>query len=312
MFTLPEAREWVKQVADLPKSPLLSGKPGKGKVLLSTQLKGGSCKTMTAMNIAQGLSLRGRKVLVIDLDPQASITELCGVLAYMQLSVDDTVLNSVLDPQNFHLKDVVLETYWDGIDVIPAHPGLFSAEFHLPAMTNTDNKFRFWAQMRLAVEPLREHYDYIVVDTAPSLSYLTINGLMAADALIMPLVPESIDFMSSVSFWGLFADMAETFLARGEQKKYDFISVLLSKVDNVPNGPTSSVRSWAQSAYGDWMQMIEIPKSSVVGASGLALSTVFDMSKGVVPERSLDRIRDPLVAYCKWLDEQYTDHWEAT
>gem|GEM_PF-4880135 len=101
------------------------------------------------------------------------------------------------------------------LDLIPAHTSLFSAEFHLPAMTARNRRFSFWDLLRTGLAPLRAHYDYIMMDTAPSLSYLTINALMAADALIVPLVPESLDFMSSVAFWSLFVDMSGTFLNRG-------------------------------------------------------------------------------------------------
>lgn len=309
IFSLPEAQEWVRQVADFPKTPLDTKGIGAGKVLLTSNFKGGSTKSTTAMNLAQGLSLRGRKVLIIDVDPQASISELCGLYAEKDLNMDDTIYNHIAEPENFPLMDVVQETYWAGIDIIPAHTSLFSAEFVLPSKVNEDRSFRFWSVLREGLEPVRQHYDYIVIDTAPSLSYLTINALIAADALIMPLVPESLDFMSSVSFWSLFSDMASNFLGRGEKKTYDFISVLLSKVDYSPAASSSVVRSWAQRAYTDWMHTIEIPASSVASGSGLALATVFDMSKGDVPERSLARVRDPMVDYCRWVDEQYADHW---
>ena len=311
IYSLVEARRWVQEVADIERSPLLEEKPGQGKVLLASNFKGGSTKTTTACTLAQGLTLRGRRVLVIDVDPQASITELCGLYAEKDVREQDTVLSHLYEPSKSPLLDVVQETYWDGMDLIPAHTGLFSAEFHLPAMTARSQGFKFWNLLRSGVEPLRERYDYIVMDSAPSLSYLTINAMMAADALIMPLVPESLDFMSSVSFWSLFSDMSRSFLERGEEKSYDFISVLLSKVDYGPASSSAVVRSWTQRAYQDWMHTIEIPASSVVSSSGLGLSTVFDMSKGDVPEKSLARARDPMVEYCRWVDEQYTEHWRA-
>lgn len=311
MYTLQDAREWVRQVADFPKTPLDTKGIGSAKVLLSANFKGGSTKTTTAMTLAQGLSLRGRKVLVIDLDPQASITELCGMYAEKDITEEDTVLSYVVDPDSYPLESIVQSTYWDGIDIIPAHTGLFAAEFHLPAMSAKNRDFVFWAVIREGLEPLRSKYDYIVIDTAPSLSYLTINGLMAADALIMPLVPESLDFMSSVSFWSLFSDMSETFLKRGEKKVYDFISILLSKVDSSMTSGSSVVRSWAQRAYADWMHTIEIPSSTVASSSGLALATVFDMSKGDVAERSLARVRDPMTEFCRWVDEQFDEHWRT-
>ncbi len=82
IFSLKDARTWVQQVSDIYQTPLVTGtRDHRGRVLITANFKGGSCKTTTTMCIAQGLSLRGRRVLVIDLDPQASLSELCGLYA---------------------------------------------------------------------------------------------------------------------------------------------------------------------------------------------------------------------------------------
>lgn len=306
VFTLKEARDWVRAEAGITQRPASA----QGKVLICANFKGGSTKTTTSMCLAQGLSLRGRKVLVIDLDPQASLTELCGVYAEKEVTEDETVLPFIYDPGTEKLADVVQPTYWDGIDVIVSHPQLFGAEFQIPAMIKADSTFKFWTLLRQGLEPLRHEYDYIILDSAPSLSYLTINALMAADAIVMPLVPESLDFISSVSFWSLFSDLTENFIERGEDKEYDFVSVLLSKVDYGAASSAPIVRSWANRAYGDWLETIEIPASSVMSNGALAVSTVFDIGKWDGDRRTLGRIREPLEAYCKWIDDHYVGVWQ--
>jgi chromosome partitioning protein len=311
IFSLAEARAWVQEVSRVERSPLLDGKAGAAKIIVMANFKGGSTKTTTAMNVAQGLSLLGRKCLLIDLDPQASATELCGLYAEKDVKEEHTVLPFIYEGNLADLDAVIQTTYWDGLDLIPAHTALFSAEFHLPAMTSRDASFRFWNVLRHGLDHLRDRYDYIILDSAPSLSYMTINALMAADSLVMPLVPESLDFMSSVSFWSLFSDMGATFVDRGEQKTFDFISVLLSRVDRSATSSAPVVRSWAQRAYADWMHTIEIPASSVASNIGLGLGTVHDLSKGDVDDRSLSRAKEPFTLYCQWIDEQYTEHWRA-
>lgn len=307
-FTLAETRRWFQQVSMTLKSRLLDGGDGLGRVLAVSNFKGGSCKTTTAMCLAQGLSLRGRKVLVVDLDPQASLTELCGLYAEKMLGEDDTVLPHIYSPEEDKLEDVIQQTYWDGIDVIPAHPTLFAAEFYIPAQVSKQENFQFWGILRDGLAPLRCSYDYIILDTAPSLSYLTINGLMAADSMIMPLVPESLDFISSVSFWTLFNDMAGSFKDGGdENKKFDFVSVLLSRVDNSSTSSASVVRTWVQAAYGHWTSAIEVPASSVMSTGAVGLATVFDVSKWDGGNKTLARIREPLEQYCRWVDEFYME-----
>ncbi|MGF6735613.1 chromosome partitioning protein [Paraburkholderia youngii] len=312
-FSLAETRAWVQQVSPIKRSPLLEKGEAAGRIVVTSNFKGGSCKTTTTMCIAQGLSLRGRKVLLVDLDPQASLTELCGLYAEKMLGEDDTVLPFIYQPNDVELGDVVQPTYWDGIDVIPAHPTLFAAEFWIPSQVKTVKGYKFWSILRDGLAPLRRKYDYIILDTAPSLSYLTINGLMAADSMVMPLVPESLDFISSVSFWSLFNDMTPAFREGGDsEKKFDFVSILLSRVDNSSTSSAPIVRSWVQAAYGHWMSQTEVPASSVMSTGAVGLSTVFDVSKWEGGNKTLARIREPLEEYCRWMDDFYANKWGTT
>ncbi|MBB5428828.1 chromosome partitioning protein [Paraburkholderia atlantica] len=313
IFSLKEVRTWVQQVSDIYQTPLVTGtREHRGRVLITANFKGGSCKTTTTMCLAQGLSLRGRKVLVIDLDPQASLSELCGLYAEKDVTWEDTVLPFIYDPNiEGGLAAKVQSTYWDGLDVIPAHNYLHDAEFHLPTAQQTNPGFEFWSVLRKGVEPLRAQYDYIILDTAPSLSYMTLNGLMAADSMVMPLVPESLDFISSVSFWSLFAEVAHGFVEHEVDKTYDFISVLLSRVDYGTTSSAPVVRSWSQRAYGDWLNTTEVPASSVMSNGALAFSTVFDLSRSDAVAKTLARVKQPLLDYCKWIDDQYVAQWRA-
>ncbi|QDQ82254.1 ParA family protein [Paraburkholderia megapolitana] len=313
IFTLAEARNWVKQASSIYQTALVSGQGRhRGRVLITANFKGGSCKTTTTMCIGQGLSLRGRRVLVIDLDPQASLSELCGLYAEKDVTWEDTVLPFIYEPTlEGGLSSKVQSTYWDGLDVIPAHNYLHDAEFHLPTAQKDNPKYEFWSILRRGIEPLRAQYDYIILDTAPSLSYLTLNGLMAADAMVMPLVPESLDFISSVSFWSLFSEIAAGFVEHELDKTYEFISVLLSKVDYATTSSAPVVRSWAQRAYADWLSTVEIPASSVMSNGALAFSTVFDLSRADGVAKTLARVKQPLTEYCKWIDDQFVSQWRA-
>ena len=209
------------------------------------------------------------------------------------------------------LASKVQSTYWDGLDVIPAHNYLHDAEFHLPTAQKTNANFEFWSVLRKGIEPLRAQYDYIILDTAPSLSYMTLNGLMAADSMVMPLVPESLDFISSVSFWSLFAEVANGFVEHEVDKTYDFVSVLLSRVDYGTTSSAPVVRSWSQRAYGDWLHTTEIPASSVMSNGALG---VFDRVRPVARRdcgENLGAGKQPMVDYCKWIDDQYVAQWRA-
>jgi chromosome partitioning protein len=138
-FTLAEARQYVAAEGQFTPRP----EGCKGKKIAIGNFKGGVSKTTTAMTLAQGLTLFGRKVLLIDLDPQASLSALNGVLADSEVEESQTVLPLIYGEQA-DLRYAIQETYWDGIDLIPASAALFSAEFYLPFKQSKDKSFRFW------------------------------------------------------------------------------------------------------------------------------------------------------------------------
>ncbi|MEM5461205.1 ParA family protein [Paraburkholderia phytofirmans] len=313
-FTLAEARVWIKLASDIYQTRL-EGPDGnfRGKVLTTAQLKGGSAKTTTTVCLAQALTLFGRKVLLIDLDPQASASELCGLYAEKEITGEDTVLPYIYD-QNVEggLTAQVQSTYWNGLDIIPGHTFLYGAEFLLPARQKTMQGYRFWSVLREGLEPLRSQYDYILIDTSPSLSYMNLNALLAADALVMPMIPENLDFISSLAFWRLFSDVAEDFLPYEGDKVYDFISVLLSKVDYGKTSSAPVVRQWAQSAYGRWLDPFEIPASSVMSGGALSFSTALDIVSTHSSAKSLQRVKQPMMQYAKWLDDMFVKNWKES
>ena len=306
VFSLAEAQEWVRaegHILTRPEGVL-------GDIIVIANFKGGSTKTTTAMSLAQGLTLRGKSVLVVDLDPQASLTELCGMYAVQDVAEEDTVLPLVYGDEE-NLGYAVKETYWNNLFAIPAATPISAAEFAIPKKVMENRKFPFWRIIGDGLQPLREEFDYIIIDTSPSMSYLTINGLMAANAMVMPLVPESLDFISSTQFWGLFADLCRTFAELEPNKAFDFVSVLLSKVDNGPASAAPIVRSWSQRAYGDWLLPVEIPMSSVVGSEALEFATIYDIESWSGGKKTLDRIRDPFDEFCRLVDDEFTMKWNG-
>ncbi|HDR9103376.1 TPA: AAA family ATPase [Burkholderia vietnamiensis] len=325
IFTLAETRSWVQQMSEIYQTPLAAQSDDvgdfRGKVIGTVQLKGGSTKTTTTMCLAQALSLRGRKVLIIDLDPQGSCTELCGLYAEKGVREQDSLLPYIYDVYNKltggesnmpdGLRGQIQSTYWDGVDVIPGHTMLHQAEYLLPAMQRDIPGFFFWTVLRDALEPLRKHYDYILMDTAPSLSYTNLNALFAADAMVMPMVPENLDFLSSLTFWNLFSEVIDPLMEFEADKSYSFISILLSRVEYGPQSNVEVVKAWARNAYDQWVDPFEVPASTVMSSSGLKISTVFDMSKNSSTYKSLQRVRQPLVEYARWLDDQFVKEWQA-
>ncbi len=287
MFSLAETREYVRKLSNIPSRP-----EGADAACISVvNFKGGSTKTSTAFNLAQGLTLRGRSVLICDLDAQASSTTLTGLIPPAEVLPEQTAAPifyrprpaSDVEPTGFTppvtLEYAVQSTYWDGIDLIPAAPGLYDAEILLP-ISSQNPDIQWWDILNQALPPLRKKYDYIIFDTAPALSYLAVNAVMASDGMIMPIPPETLDFASSVAFWNMLAETIQGLSERkGYKKDFAFMRVLLSKVDKT--FASSMVADWIRATYGQYLLPVEIPKNQAGSLGALKFGTAFDMDRTI-------------------------------
>lgn len=204
------------------------------KMVAVANFKGGVGKTSTAAHLAMSAALDGYKVLVIDLDSQASMTSIFGgkvedewqtvfpLLArhyanHLQadnqrrvdrgdapVPLDDTLTEAL----TVKTTDLVQSTHWPNIDLIGAQLNLYWAEFQIPVWRMQGRGWKLWDALTdtLEADGVLDAYDLIFIDTPPALGYLTINGLAAADILLVPVGASFLEFDST----GRFFDMLHT------------------------------------------------------------------------------------------------------
>lgn len=153
---------------------------GPARVLAMCNQKGGVGKTTSSINIAGAMCQYGRRVLIVDFDPQGAATVGLGINAN---SVDNTIYTAMFDT-SLDVHEVVRHTRFDGLDIIPANIDLSAAEIQLVTEVGREQA------LAATIRPLRQEYDAIIIDCQPSLGLLTVNALTAADGVIIPVAAE--------------------------------------------------------------------------------------------------------------------------
>jgi chromosome partitioning protein len=140
--------------------------------------KGGVGKTTTSINLSAALALAGKKVLLIDLDPQGNSS-----ITFLPQQIIERSVYDLLTESNVEVEEVIYKTNVPGLDIIPARINL--AKFESKVLGEFDAPFR----LKDRLDVLLKNYDYIIIDTPPTLGLITVNALVASNFLIIPIQP---------------------------------------------------------------------------------------------------------------------------
>jgi len=148
-----------------------------GKAIAIFNQKGGVGKTTTNINLATCLALKGKKVLILDIDPQGNTTSGIGIIKKgLKATTYEVLVDDKLNP-----KSAILPTCVENLDIMPASVSLAGAEIELVQLEGREKR------LKKAIEKIRDNYDYIFIDCPPSLGLLTINSLTAVDSVLIPI-----------------------------------------------------------------------------------------------------------------------------
>ena len=147
-----------------------------GKIIAVCNQKGGTGKTTTAVNLAAALAETGKKVLLMDMDPQGNATSGVGInKSDIKVSIYDVLVHKA------QLADVIIKTEFRNLDLVPCNIQLTGAEIELVGALSRETR------LRKAIETVKAQYDFIFIDSPPSLGLLTLNALVAADSILIPI-----------------------------------------------------------------------------------------------------------------------------
>jgi chromosome partitioning protein len=227
-YTLAQVQAFRTHFGTLPWRDPITDAP---LVVACQNFKGGVGKSTTCVNFAHYLALKGYRVLVIDTDSQATTTSMFGYVPDADITQDDTVLPYLASDQTSLLYGI-RPTYFPGIDLIPACLALYEAEIaivmRVAGQPTPAQRIAFFNELKFGIQTVANGYDVVLIDSPPALGMISVNVLMAADALLVPCAARMFDFSSTVQFFR----MIHNYIGQLDpQKSYRWISVLTTLFD---------------------------------------------------------------------------------
>lgn len=245
----------------------------KAMILAISNFKGGVAKTTTTVHLAQKAAIEGLRVLVVDLDPQASTTFNLGpFIPDIELGVDDIINNALMvDPEL--IRNCTVRSYFPSINLIPSNLNLQELDIALPNPEASNHEAMGHPALRLknALEVIREDYDLILLDCGPNMASVSLNAMVACNGLIVPVPPGSYDHASFVmlcsSLGGLF---------KAIQKKLDYLRILITKHQGSTNKGAVQVEQRIRQLYGEYVMTSVVHNTAAIERANADLSTVYD------------------------------------
>ena len=269
------------------------------QILAVANFKGGSAKTTTSAHLAHYLALYGYRVLAIDLDPQASLSAMFGAQPEMDVQQNETIYAALrYDDERRPIQEVIRKTYFSGIDLIPGNIEVMEYEHETPrvlAQKQNSSQSIFFERLRLAIAEVENDYDVVILDTPPSLGFLTLGAIYAATGLLVTVHPAMLDVMSMSQFLLMMGDLISVIRDAGAVMEQDFLRYVVTRHD--PNDQSQvHVVSMLRHLFAEDVLTPTAVESAAIETAGLAKRTLYELEAGNVGATTVKRARESIDA----------------
>jgi chromosome partitioning protein len=277
-------------------------------VLAVSSLKGGVAKTTLTTYTAQHLASKGYRVLIVDMDNQASATATFGIIPDLEVSESQTVLGFFEGSQET-LDYAIQETYWPGLDLIPTNLTAFNIEWSLAAELmkgGESTRDELLNLLRDGIETVKDNYDVVIIDCPPNLGTTSMNIFRAADALLIPTPAKLLDFSSTVQYLRMVDQYSEEL---GLSDGYKFIKMATTLYEgrfynNQPN-QQMKIRGIMKKIFGDMLLNAPFYKTNEIENAAASMTTVLE------DRRPQKKALEMISRFCREVEAEILHTWPS-
>ncbi|WP_171182297.1 plasmid partitioning protein RepA [Ruegeria sp. HKCCD8929] len=267
--------------------------------------KGGSSKSTTCIHLAHYLALQGFRVLCVDLDPQASLSAMCGLQTELDESID-TVYDAITYHDPISMKEVIRETYFPGLSIAPG--GLMLSEFEAESAKLNSKQHPFFARLHDAIMSVEADYDVVLIDSPPSLGFITMGGMAAATSVIVPLTPSMLDVASTAQFLKMTSSYMEVIERSGAKLVYDNYRLLVTR-DEPVDTPSQTIVAFMRALFQERVMTATSLKSTAISDAAMLQQSIYELNRSDLTRATYDRAKASMDAVGKEVENMVLEAW---
>lgn len=283
---------------------------GDGLQIISVvNFKGGSSKTTATIHLAQRYALRGYRVLVIDLDPQASLTTFFGFRPEFEFAEGGTIYDAIKYEDLLPLSEVIHKSYFHKLDMVPA--GLMLSEYETETANALAQRLQpiFAERLALALEGVDSNYDLVLIDCPPQMGFLTLTALAASTGLLVTVVPGMLDIASMSQFLKLASETIKTIEESTDRLvTWDFIKFLITRYEP-SDGPQTQMAGYLRSVLSNQVMTEPMLKSTAISDAGMTQQTVYEVNPNQFVQKTIERALNSVNSVADELEQTIQMAW---
>ena len=267
--------------------------------------KGGSSKSTTTIHLAHYFALHGYRVLVVDLDPQGSLTSMCGISPEIEFD-GLTIYDAIRYDNPVSMAEVVVPTYFPGLSIAPAR--LMLSEFETESAVHSNSDQPFFLRIRNALSQIESNFDLVLMDSPPQLGFLTISGMAAANSIIVPLTPSMLDVSSTAQFLELAGAYMGVIEEAGAELRYDHFKFLITR-DEPTDVPSQQLTSFMRALFQDRVMSATALKSTAISDATMLKQSIYEVVRSEMTRATYDRAKSSMDAVGAEVEAMVRQTW---